>query len=143
MYDALRVSLTDVKCLPRKRDATTWAALLNLFGRDRPSFQSADIKLRLTRYLEVLGRTSGVRPHSNRLRPRNRGRCVAPDPFAIHHHECVVYPFKAPVVAQSGEPAVNRPPWRQVARQQPPRAARPSYVEDAVDDLVHRPLSWS
>ena len=77
MYDALRVSLTDMKCLPRKRDATTWAALLNLFGRDRPSFQSADIKLRLTRYLEVLGRTRGVRPHSNRLRPRNRGRAFS------------------------------------------------------------------
>ena len=41
---------------------------------------------------------------------------VAPDPFAIHHHERVVYSFKAPVVAPGGEPAVNRPPWGQVVR---------------------------
>ena len=38
-----------------------------------------------------------------------RGAGVAPDPFAICHHERVVYPFKAPVVAPGGEPAVNRP----------------------------------
>ena len=56
---------------------------------------------------------------------------VAPDPFAIRHHECVVYPFKASVVAPDGEPAVNRPPWWQVVRQQPPRAARPHDIEDA------------
>src|SRR5271168_2079253 len=43
-----------------------------------------------------------------------RGAGVAPDPFAICHHERVVYPFKAPVVAPGGEPAVNGPPWRQV-----------------------------
>ena len=42
----------------------------------------------------------------------NRGRWagVAPDPFAICHHKRVVYPFKAPVVAPGGEPAVDRPP---------------------------------
>src|ERR1700674_1053578 len=68
-----------------------------------------------------------------------RGAGVAPDPFAICHHEGVVYPFKAPVVAPGGEPAVNRPPWRQVLWQQPPRAARPHDIEDAVDDLAHRP----
>src|SRR5271168_1401376 len=45
---------------------------------------------------------------------RGRGAGVAPDPFAICHHERVVYPFKAPVVAPGGEPAVNGPPWRQV-----------------------------
>ena len=72
---------------------------------------------------------------------RGRGAGVAPDPFAICHHERVVYPFKAPVVAPGGEPAVNRPPWRQVVRQQPPRAARPHDIEDAVDDLAHRPLA--
>ena len=43
-----------------------------------------------------------------------RGVGVAPDPFAICHHERVVYPFKAPVVAPGGKPAVNRPPRRQV-----------------------------
>ena len=68
-----------------------------------------------------------------------RGAGVAPDPFAICHHERVVYPFKAPVVAPGGEPAVNRPPWWQVVRQQPPRAARPHDIEDAIDDLAHRP----
>ena len=47
---------------------------------------------------------------------RGRGAGVAPDPFAICHHERVVYPFKAPVVAPGGEPAVNRPPWRQIVR---------------------------
>src|SRR5271168_3740050 len=31
--------------------------------------------------------------------------------------------------APGGEPAVNRPPWRQVARRQPPRAARPQFRE--------------
>src|SRR6476659_8118485 len=61
-----------------------------------------------------------------------RGAGVAPDPFAICHHERVVYPFKAPVVAPDGEPAVNGPPWRQVLRQQPPRAARSHDIEDAV-----------
>ena len=41
---------------------------------------------------------------------RGRGASVAPDPFAICHHQRVVYPFKAPVVAPGGKPAVNRPP---------------------------------
>jgi class 3 adenylate cyclase/predicted ATPase len=68
-----------------------------------------------------------------------RGAGVAPDPFAIGHYQRVVYPFKAAVVAPSGKPAVNRPPWWQVVRQQPPRAARPHDIEDAVDDLPHRP----
>ena len=54
-----------------------------------------------------------------------RGAGVAPNPFAICHHERVVYPFKAHIVSPGGEPAVNRPPWWQVVRQQPPRAARP------------------
>src|SRR6516164_2560288 len=72
---------------------------------------------------------------------RGRGAGVAPDPFAICHHERVVYPFKAPIVAPGGEPAVNRPPWRQVARHQPPRAACPRHVENSVDDLAHRPLA--
>ena len=35
-----------------------------------------------------------------------RGAGVPPNPFAICHHERVVYPFKAPVVAPGGEPAV-------------------------------------
>src|SRR3984957_15119065 len=70
-----------------------------------------------------------------------RGAGVAPDPFAIGHYQRVVYPFKAAVVAPGGEPAVNRSPWWQVVRQQPPRAARPHDVEDAVDDLAHRPLA--
>ena len=39
----------------------------------------------------------------------HRGAGVAPDPFAIGHHERVVYPFKAPVVAPGGEPAVIVP----------------------------------
>src|SRR5215472_26252 len=72
---------------------------------------------------------------------RGRGAGVAPDPFAICHHKRVVYPFKAPVVAPGGEPAVDRPPWRQVARHQPPRAARPHHVEYPIDDLAHRPLA--
>ena len=72
---------------------------------------------------------------------RGRGAGVAPDPFAICHHKRVVYPFKAPVVAPGGEPAVDRPPRRQVARHQPPRAARPHHVEYPIDDLAHRPLA--
>ena len=47
---------------------------------------------------------------------RGRGAGVAPGPFAICHYQRVVYPFKAPVVAPGGELAINRPPWRQVAR---------------------------
>src|SRR5271154_3698408 len=70
---------------------------------------------------------------------RGRGAGAATDPFAICHHERVVYPFKAPVVAPGGEPAVNGPPWRQVVRQQAPRAARSHDIKDAVDDLAHRP----
>ena len=69
---------------------------------------------------------------------RGGGAGVAPDPC---NHERVVYPFKAPVVAPDGKPAVNRPTWRQVAWHQPPRAARPHDIEDAVDDLAHRPLT--
>ena len=46
-----------------------------------------------------------------------RGAGVAPDPFAICHHERVVYSFKAPVVTPGGEPAVNSAPWWQVVRQ--------------------------
>jgi hypothetical protein len=34
----------------------------------------------------------------------------APDPFTICHHERVVHPFKTPVIAPGGEPAVNRLP---------------------------------
>jgi hypothetical protein len=64
----------------------------------------------------------------------------SPLPFAICHHERVVYPFKTPVVAPDGEPVVNRSPWRQVDRQQAPRAARPHDIEDAVENLAHRPL---
>ena len=70
---------------------------------------------------------------------RRRGAGVAPDPFAICHHQRVVYPFKAPVVAQGREPAVNRPLWRQVIWQQAPRAACPHDIEHAVYDLTHRP----
>ena len=40
---------------------------------------------------------------------RGRGAGVTTDPFAICHHQCVVYPFKAPVVAPGGEPAVDCP----------------------------------
>ncbi len=40
---------------------------------------------------------------------RGRGAGVAPDPFTICHHERMVYPFKAPIVAPGGKPAVNRP----------------------------------
>src|SRR5262249_39502335 len=72
---------------------------------------------------------------------RGRGAGVAPDPLAICHHKRVVYPFKAPVVAPGGEPAIDRPPRRQVARHQPPRAARPHHVEYPIDDLAHRPLA--
>src|SRR5262249_29659302 len=43
---------------------------------------------------------------------RGRGAGVAPDPLAICHHKRVVYPFKAPIVAPGGEPAVDRPPRR-------------------------------
>ncbi len=53
---------------------------------------------------------------------RVRGAGVTPDQFAICHHERVVYPLEAPVVAPSGEPAVERPPRRQVGRYQSPRA---------------------
>ena len=38
-----------------------------------------------------------------------RGAGVAPNSFAICHHERVVYPFKAPVIAPDGKPTVNRP----------------------------------
>ena len=72
---------------------------------------------------------------------RGRGAGVAPDPFAIGHHERVVYPFKAPVVTPGDEPAVDRPPRRQVARHQSPRAACPHDIEDAIDDFPHRPLA--
>jgi len=72
---------------------------------------------------------------------RSRRAGVTPDPFAICRHQRVVYPFKAPVVAPGGEPAVNRPPWRQVVRQQAPRAAGPHDIEYPVDDLAHRPLA--
>jgi len=61
--------------------------------------------------------------------------------FTICHHERVVHPFKAPVIAPGSKPAVNRLPWRQVFRQQAPRAARPHDIEDAVQDLAHRPLA--
>src|SRR6516164_8577069 len=72
---------------------------------------------------------------------RGRGAGVAPDPFAICHYKRVVYPFKAPVVAPGGEPAVDRPPRRQIARHQPPRAACPHHVKYPIDDLAHRPLA--
>ena len=48
---------------------------------------------------------------------RGQGAGVTPDPFAICYHERMVYLFKAPVVAPGGEPALNRPPRRQVVRQ--------------------------
>jgi hypothetical protein len=68
-----------------------------------------------------------------------RGAGLAPDPLAICHHERVVYPFKASVVTPGGEPAVNSAPWWQVVRHQPLRATRPHHIEDAVNDLAHRP----
>ena len=48
------------------------------------------------------------------LAVNNRGRRagVAPDPFTICHHERVVHPFKTPLIAPDGKPAVNRFPWR-------------------------------
>ena len=60
-------------------------------------------------------------------------------PCALLFFDGRPYPFKAPVVAPGGEPAVNRPPWWQVVRKQPRGAARPHDIEDAVDDLAHRP----
>src|SRR4029077_19468361 len=54
----------------------------------------------------------------------------------------MVYPFKAPVVAPGGEPAVNRPPWWQVVRQQPPGAGRPQDIEEAVDAQAPSPGFW-
>src|SRR6202045_3415154 len=40
-----------------------------------------------------------------------------------------------------GRGSIDRPPRRQILRQQAPRAARPHDIEDAVDDLAHRPLA--
>jgi hypothetical protein len=67
---------------------------------------------------------------------RGRRAGVAPDPFPICHNERVVYQFEAPFVAPGSKPAVNRPLWRQVVRQQAPRAARPRDIEYPVDDLA-------
>jgi hypothetical protein len=90
------------------------------------------------------GSSSNTKPPPT-LPPADDCRCgagIAPDPFAICHHERLVYPFKAPVVAPGGEPTVNRPPWRQVVRQQPPWAARSHHVEYPIYDLAHRPGPW-
>ena len=66
---------------------------------------------------------------------------LPPDPLSIGHHQSVVDPFEAALVPERGEPAIDRLPGRQVRRHQPPGAACPHHVEDAVDDLAHRPGS--
>ena len=64
---------------------------------------------------------------------------VASDPLAVEHDQCVIDLLEASFVAELRKPAIDRAPRRQVARQQAPGAARAHHVEDAVDDLAHRP----
>ena len=64
---------------------------------------------------------------------------LASDPLAIGHDQRVIDLLKETVVAELGEPAIDRAPRWQIAWQQAPRAASPHHVENAVDDLSHRP----
>jgi hypothetical protein len=43
------------------------------------------------------------------------------------------------IAKTNGKPAIDCAPRRQIARQQASRTARPHHIEDAVDDLAHRP----
>ena len=72
---------------------------------------------------------------------RARGAGLASDPFAIKHDQCVIDLLEASFVPKLRKPAIDRAPRRQITRQQAPRAARPHDVEDAIDDLAHRPLA--
>jgi hypothetical protein len=73
---------------------------------------------------------------------RPRETVLAADPFAIEHDQGMVDLLEAIFVAERRKPAIDRAPWRQIARQQTSRAARPHHIEDAVDDLAHRPGAW-
>src|SRR5665811_1890019 len=70
---------------------------------------------------------------------RTRGTGLAADPFAIEHDQGVVDLLEATLVAERRKPAIDCAPRRQIARQQTPRTACPHHIEDAVDDLAHRP----
>jgi hypothetical protein len=56
---------------------------------------------------------------------RARGAGPASNPLAIGRDQSVIDLLEAAVVAERGEPAIDRPPGRQIARQQAPRAAGP------------------
>ena len=64
---------------------------------------------------------------------------LASDPLAIGHDQRVIDLLKEAVVAELGEPTIDRARRWQIAWQQAPRAASPHNVENAVDDLSHRP----
>ena len=64
---------------------------------------------------------------------------LASDPFAVEHDQSVIDPLEAAFIPKLRKPAIDCTPWRQIAWQQPPRTARPHHIEDAVNDLAHRP----
>src|SRR5664280_295919 len=81
--------------------------------------------------------------HALAIDDRTRETGLAADPFALEHDQGVVDLLEATLVAERRKPAIDRVPRRQIARQQTPRTARPHHIEDAVDDLAHRPSTRS
>src|SRR5215204_1154198 len=71
---------------------------------------------------------------------RGRGRRLAADPLAISHDEQVVDRLEQALVTPSAEPAEDRAPRRQVARQKPPRDAAAQEIKDRIKDLPQRPF---
>jgi hypothetical protein len=59
--------------------------------------------------------------------------------FAIEHDQGMVDLLEATLVAERRKPVIDSAPRWQIAVRQAPRAARPHYIKEALDDLPDRP----
>ena len=106
--------------------------------RPRPSVSTSAWRLRpldLLARIVAAGATSLGRLDALAVDNRAARAGLASDPLAIGHDQRVIDLLKETVVAELGEPAIDRAPRWQIAWQQAPRAASPHHVENAVDDL--------
>src|SRR5260370_10931237 len=72
---------------------------------------------------------------------RARGIGFAANSFTIENDQGMIDLLEATFVAELRKPAIDRVPRRQIAGQQAPRTARSHHIENAVDDLAHRPCA--
>src|SRR5215217_8011852 len=111
--------------------------------RPRPSVSTMTCRLRPFTFLRALvaSRAAALGGlDALAVEHRGRGRRLAADPLAISHDEQVLDRLEQALVTPSAEPAEDRAPRRQVARQKPPRDAAAQEIKDRIEDLPQRPF---